>query len=225
MNEHYVGSELPLFAMAHNWKAYVATLIRPWLGPRVLEVGAGMGGNIPTLFVDPISELVALEPDAVLAGQIRNASRIVVGTLDALDRSEQFDAVLYLDVVEHILDDAAELARAMPHLKPGDHLIVLVPAHQFLFSPFDAAIGHFRRYSRASLRQVGPKMGRLERLLSLDSIGFFASLANRLVLHAASPSPAQIRAWDQMMVPLSRAVDRLTGYRMGKSILGIWSVP
>lgn len=56
MNQHYIGSELSLFAQAHNWKAYVASLLQPWLGPRVLEVGAGIGANIPTLFIDPVAE-------------------------------------------------------------------------------------------------------------------------------------------------------------------------
>jgi SAM-dependent methyltransferase len=225
MSQHYVGSELALFARAHNWKSYVASEVRPWLGPRVLEVGAGIGSNIPTLFSDPVTEWVALEPDAALADQIKNASRVVVGTLEALAPAERFDAILYLDVVEHIAEDTVELARATRHLKPGGHLIVLVPAHQFLYSPFDAAIGHFRRYSRARLRQVGSGAGRLERLRSLDSVGFFASLANRLLLRAASPTPEQIRLWDHLMVPMSRVVDRLTGYRLGKSILGVWTSP
>jgi SAM-dependent methyltransferase len=222
MNQHYVGSELTLFAQAHNWKSYVASLVRPWLGPRVLEVGAGVGSNIPYLFGDPVKEWVAVEPDAGLAGQITGASHVVAGTLEALDPSPRFDAVLYLDVVEHISDDAAELERAMLHLTPGGRLIVLAPAHQFLFSPFDAAIGHFRRYNRASLRQIGPKDGRLEQLLLLDSIGLFASLANKLVLRAATPSPEQIRLWDRTMVPMSRVIDWLIGYHVGKSVLGIW---
>jgi SAM-dependent methyltransferase len=223
MSKHYVGTELTLFAQAHNWKSYVASMLRPWLGPRVLEVGAGMGTNIPFLFGDPVKEWVAVEPDAGLAGQITGASRVVAGTLEALDPLPRFDAVLYLDVVEHISDDEAELARAMLHLAPGGRLIVLVPAHQFLFSPFDAAIGHYRRYNRARLRQIGPKNGRLEQLLLLDSIGLFASLANKLVLRAANPSPEQIRLWDRTMVPMSRIIDRLIGYRVGKSVLGVWT--
>lgn len=224
MSQHYVGSELALFAQATNWKSYVASLLRPWLGPRVLDVGAGIGSNIPALFVDPVKEWVAMEPDAELADQITSASRVVVGTLEALDPAERFDAILYLDVVEHISNDVAELARATQHLAPGGRLIVLVPAHQFLFSPFDAAIGHFRRYSRASLRRIGPRNARLEQLLLLDSLGLFASLANRLVLRAANPTAEQIRVWDRTMVPVSQIIDRLTGYRVGKSVLGVWTL-
>jgi SAM-dependent methyltransferase len=225
MNQPYPGGELAVFAQARNWKSYIASMLNPWLGARVLDVGAGIGGHIPSLFAAPVQEWVAMEPDAALAGQITDASRVVTGTLAALDPAETFDAILYLDVVEHIADDAAELARAVRHLAPGGRLIVLVPAHQFLFSPFDAAIGHHRRYNRASLRRIGPPGATLARLLLLDSVGLLASLANKLVLRSANPSLEQIRVWDRAMVPVSQIVDRLTGYRVGKSVLGIWTVP
>ncbi len=42
----YEGSELELFALATNWKAYWSSKVQPYLGPRVLEVGAGSGSNI-----------------------------------------------------------------------------------------------------------------------------------------------------------------------------------
>jgi hypothetical protein len=165
-----------------------------------------------------------MEPDADLARQITGASRVITGTLSTLDSSERFEAILYLDVVEHIANDAAELLRATHYLAPGGRLIVLVPAHQFLFSPFDTAIGHHRRYSRRSLRRIGPKNARLNQVLLLDSAGLLASLANKLVLHSANPSLKQIHFWDRTLVPLSRALDRFTFYRVGKSALAIWTL-
>jgi len=224
MSQHYVGNELSLFAQAHNWKTYMASIFRPWLGRRVLDVGAGIGSNIPDLFTDPVEEWVAMEPDADLARQIVGASRVIAGTLTTLDASERFETILYLDVLEHIANDTAELLHATQYLAPGGRLVVLVPAHQFLFSPFDSAIGHYRRYGRGSLRRIGPKNGRLEQLLLLDSVGLLASLANKLVLRSAHPTLGQIHVWDRTMVPLSRALDRLTGYRVGKSAVAVWSL-
>lgn len=223
MSEHYVGSELEVFAQANNWKAYVGRLLHPWLGPRVLEVGAGIGNNVATLFVEPVSEFVALEPDPNLARQITGASSIIVGTIEAVDQTERFDTILYLDVIEHIADDAAELTRAARLLAPQGRLVVLVPAHQFLFTPFDAAIGHYRRYDRAALRAIGPEWCRLERLLTLDAVGFLASMANRWILRSSMPTPDQIRIWDRGMVPLSVVLDRWLGFRMGKSMLAVWT--
>jgi hypothetical protein len=227
----YVGSELDVFSYAHRWKAYWAELLRPYLGPRVLEVGAGIGANIPGLFGGDVRDWVALEPDTDLARQIerRVASgslpenvRVTVGRLDALKDQQLYDAILYIDVLEHILDDVGELIRAADLLESHGRLIVLAPAHQWLFSPFDAAIGHHRRYNRSALSAIGPACCRLDLMRELDCIGLLASLANKMLLRQAIPSKKQIEMWDRALVPLSRWVDPLTGYRLGKSILAVW---
>ncbi len=125
-------------------------------------------------------------------------------------------------MLEHIEDDRAELQLARSILAPGGHLLVVAPAHPYLYTPFDAAIGHFRRYRLESLRAVVPEGFEVVRLCYLDSVGFFASLANRLLLSEAHPSKRQILFWDRVLVPVSRLVDPLLGYRFGKSVLGIY---
>jgi hypothetical protein len=101
-------------------------------------------------------------------------------------------------------------------------LIVLVPAHQFLYSPFDRSIGHFRRYALADLKRLTPSGCRIAKAFMLDSVGLFASLANRFILRSPMPTPAQIAAWDRVMVPVSRLLDPMTGHRLGKSAIVIW---
>ena len=135
---------------------------------------------------------------------------------------DRFDTILYMDVLEHIADDRAELARAADQLRHGGHLIVLAPAHQWLFTPFDEAIGHYRRYTKSTLRAAAPDGLTLARLVYLDSIGMLASLGNRLVLKSSMPSPGQIALWDRLMVPLSRVADPFLGYSLGKSVLAVW---
>ncbi len=119
----YAGDELPLMAAAVHWKSYIAELVRSHLGPSVLKVGAGIGSNIPYLRRPPVQDWTAVEPDAVQAAQIRDPGvRVVVGTLAAIGAAERFDAILYLDVLEHIPDDAGELRSAAAHLAPGGGL-------------------------------------------------------------------------------------------------------
>lgn len=223
----YVGDELELFAAATNWKTYWAAKVRPYLGNRILDVGAGIGATVQLLNVDPTKQWLALEPDPRLVARMREQAlpancEVRVGTLTSLAQSETFDTVLYIDVLEHIEDDRAEMARAAKHVRPGGCIVVLAPAHQMLFTPFDRAIGHFRRYGGASMRAVTPPGMRLERLLQLDSVGISASLANKLILKSVSPQPSQIAFWDRVMVPLSKLVDPLIGYSLGKTIIGIW---
>jgi hypothetical protein len=227
----YVGSELELFACARRWKAYWASLIRPYLGQSVLEVGAGIGANIRPLITSDVRDWVALEPDAALARQIEQqielgclpaAVRLLVGTLQAVKHLQPYDTILYIDVLEHILDDAGELSHGASLLNSGGRLVVLAPAHRYLYSPFDAAIGHHRRYDRSAICAIGPPGCRLEALREVDSIGLFASLANKLLLRQTIPSRTEINAWDRFIVPVSRRVDPLIGYRFGKSIMAVW---
>jgi hypothetical protein len=225
----YVGSELEVFAHAVRWKAYFRSRIAPYLRGDVAEVGAGIGGTTKILCDGRQDSWVCLEPDASLAAEIDRAAlppstrhEVVVGGLASLARERLFDAVLYIDVLEHIEDDRGELARAAAHLKPDGAIVVVAPAHQWLFTPFDAAIGHFRRYDKASLRAAAPPGVAEETLVYLDSVGLLASGANRLLLRSAHPTLGQIRLWDTLMVPLSRILDPLTRHAAGKSILGVW---
>jgi SAM-dependent methyltransferase len=231
MSYRYVGSELELFAAAANWKAYMAAILGRFIAGRVLEVGAGLGGNIAHLHNPRVDAWTSLEPDPDLArrigergrdGGLPPSCRVVAGTIATVAAAARFDTILYLDVLEHIADDRAELVRARRHLAARGNLVVLAPAHQLLFSPFDLAIGHHRRYDRASLGALTPPGCRLDACLMLDSAGFFASLANRAVLAAAMPSPRQIAVWDKLLVPISRRLDLAAGYRFGKTVVAVW---
>jgi SAM-dependent methyltransferase len=231
MSYRYVGAELDLFLAAANWKAYVAQVLGRFVGGRVLEVGAGIGGNTGVLHNRRVREWVCLEPDPELAGRIEERlisgelppnCRVVNGTIAAIDSAVRFDTILYLDVLEHIAKDGAELASAGRLLSPTGHLVVLAPAHRFLFSPFDAAIGHYRRYDRAMLRALTPSNCRFEIGLMLDSAGYFASLANRLLFSSTLPSRGQIAVWDKLLVPISRILDRAMAYRFGKTVVAVW---
>jgi SAM-dependent methyltransferase len=159
---------------------------------------------------------------AIGEGRLPACCHAVAGTLVDLAPGDRFDAVAYVDVLEHIPDDAAELARAAGHLAPGGRLVVVAPAHQWLYSPFDAAIGHHRRYTRRSLTGVVPAGLAPVTVRYLDAVGLLASAANRMVLRQRLPDRRQLALWDGLMVPLSRALDPLLGFRVGKSVLGVW---
>jgi 2-polyprenyl-3-methyl-5-hydroxy-6-metoxy-1,4-benzoquinol methylase len=225
----YVGNELELFAHAVVWKRYWAGAIRRYLGTRIADIGAGMGTNL-RLLGQARQEWTCVEPDAELAARISAdlktgmypfACKVMVGTCVDLDK-EAFDSLLYIDVLEHIEDDKAEVIAAAQRLRQGGHLIILSPAHQFLYSPFDAAIGHHRRYNRREMLRLTPATLKPICVRYLDSVGMMASLANRLLLKASLPSASEIQLWDRAMVPLSRLLDPVTGYRIGKTLLCVW---
>jgi len=227
----YVGNELELFRHVVNWKSYFRDAIKPFVFGHVLEVGAGIGGTTRLLCTDAADSWTAIEPDSSLSEEFSLAVKerdfgipvnLINATISDLDRTRTFDCILYIDVLEHIEDDAAELREAAARLAPGGSLIVMSPAHQFLYSSFDRAIGHYRRYCRKSLSSVAPDELRLELMRYLDSVGMLASLANRLLLKQSMPTAGQLRIWDNLMVPPSRILDPLCAYRLGKSILAVW---
>lgn len=234
MLSDYVGSELELFADATRWKAYWAALLSPYLGTRVVDVGAGLGTTAKAFTHLKFTRYLALEPDVALAAQMRDGlclgkfaptMEVMAGSSQDLRAEDQFDTALYVDVLEHIDQDGMELQRIARHLVPGGRIIVLSPAHQYLYSEFDRAIGHVRRYNRRTLLSAKPDGFEVERLFYVDSIGMLASLANRLVLKASAPTPAQIRLWDRGMVPVSRLLDPLLGFHLGKSIIAVYRKP
>ncbi|RIA10267.1 methyltransferase family protein [Flavobacteriaceae bacterium MAR_2010_72] len=229
---NYIGSELELFSHAKTWKAYWGNQVLPYLGTRVLEVGAGIGTNTGHLIQQSsiIKEWVCLEPDATLSGQILNSlpepykEKVEVRTEYLSDYTTQdlFDSILYIDVIEHIEDDQEELLLASSFLKEGGYLIILVPAHPFLYSDFDKAIGHFRRYNKNMLKQAVGQTLRLDCLRYLDTIGICASTVNKLFLKQSYPTLKQVQFWDTVIVRFSKVIDVLVGYKLGKSLLGIW---
>lgn len=231
-SQSYVGRELELFALAENWKRYWSSLVIRYLHGKVLEVGAGIGANTRYMKSSNVSSWTCLEPDPELALQMRagfqaipqlHDCRVEVGTTETIKKEESFDAILYIDVLEHISDDQSEMQRASNLLRAGGMLIVLAPAQEWLYTPFDRAIGHVRRYTKETLRRCSPPNCLLSEMVYLDSVGVIASAGNRLFLSRAMPTRQQILFWDRYLVPFSRIIDRMIFRSFGKSILGVWT--
>ncbi len=227
---NYVGTELELFREAVRWKGYWSAAAKPFVRGTVLDVGCGLGVNADHLWNDRITAYTFLEPDAALLARVPENVKAVAAvrnefihgtTSDLVGRT--FDTILYIDVLEHISDSKAELLRAMELLAPGGHLIILVPAFQLLFSPFDTAIGHHRRYDRAMLKAELPPGLEHIHMRYLDSAGFLLSLGNKLLLRQGTPTAGQIRFWDRTIVPISWLTDKLVAHSFGRSLLSISS--
>jgi len=228
---NYVGNELELFQHAKVWKRYFGNLLKPYLKGRVLEVGAGLGSTTEHLCDGTQSKWLCLEPDPQLFSQLNqkvadkklpSCCVAVKGVITDLPANEKFDAIVYIDVIEHIEDDRNELRNAEQLLATGAHLVVLVPAHQSVYSAFDKSIGHFRRYNRKQLSATAPASLHLEKIFYLDTMGLLASVANKYLMKQESPTSGQINFWDKVLVRVSKFTDFLIGYQTGKTLIAIW---
>lgn len=232
---NYNGPSLDIFSPAQNWHDYIARMVADHIGGDVLEVGAGIGSLTARLLNAPnkcsVQSWLCLEPDPMQCGKllakIETAKlpaicRVVTGSIHSLDDQMRFDVIIYIDVLEHIEDDLEEIKRAGLLINPGGKLIILSPAHTWLFSELDRSAGHHRRYSRSSLAALAGSELVLIESKYMDLVGILASIANRHVLRSNEPSANQIKMWDTLMIPVSRIFDPLFGYNFGKSILAVW---
>ncbi|MFT3681420.1 MAG: class I SAM-dependent methyltransferase [Ferruginibacter sp.] len=226
----YIGNELELFAAAKNWKLYVASLIKPFIKGDVLEAGAGIGTNTNLFFTPAVQHWTLLEPDKNFCIEIekRISDKILPGGCTVFngytnELNAQFDTIIYIDVLEHIEDDKKEIETAAALLRSGGHLIALSPAYDFLMSPFDKAIGHFRRYNKKELLSKAGDHLTNEKIFYADSMGLATSLANKYLLKQQYPTKKQISFWDSFIIPVSKITDKLILHSAGRSVIGIWS--
>jgi len=192
---NYVGNELDVFSHANNWKSYFSSIIRPYLNSSVLEVGAGIGSTTKLMCMKVHKTWVCLEPDVELAGQIAakiknnelpSFCRVKSSLLSNLPKDIKYSSIIYIDVLEHIEDNITEVKNAIELLEDKGYLIVLSPAHNYLYTDFDKSIGHFRRYSKETLKLIIPNNMKIEKLYYLDSFGYVLSLLNK-VLNISNP--------------------------------------
>lgn len=236
-NTDYNGPDLDIFRSAHNWHSYLSHHIANHISGNVLEVGAGIGSLTKRLLNGPqkinAKSWLCLEPDQtqgkrlsqkIETCELPSICSVASGTIYNLDSQSRFDTIIYIDVLEHIELDADELKHASSILKPGGKLVVLAPAHNWLFSELDTAAGHYRRYSRPTLVALTPHNLQLLKCVYIDSVGICASMANRYLLRKDSPGGNQIKLWDNVIIPMSRIFDPITGYNIGKSVIAVWQL-
>ena len=128
----YIGQELNLFSVAKNWKCYVKRTIGGYLVGDVLEIGAGIGSTTAAMHDGKAHSWVCLELDLSNATRLKRLvverspykAEVIAGSLDALAKRSSFDCVLYMDVLEHIQDDRAQIQAAAQLVRQGGHIVV-----------------------------------------------------------------------------------------------------
>jgi SAM-dependent methyltransferase len=199
---------LDRMAEADRYNDWLLDRARPYLGTHVLELGAGIGTFTETLAAG--REVVAVEPDPALLAHLReNApSATVVESEVETAPAGPFDSAVCFNVLEHIADHAAALAAIHERLRPGGHLLLLVPSHPFLYGPIDTAFDHERRYAKQPLRELLEAAGfRVVELRRVNPVGAVGWLVTGRVLRRSEIPDGPLRAFDRA-VPVLRLLDR-----------------
>jgi glycosyltransferase involved in cell wall biosynthesis len=217
----------------HRFNGWMAETVRPYVGARVLEVGAGIG-NLTRQFSRGRERYTATDLDeehlARLQVRFRGRPNLTFGHVDlaaAADFShyqQQFDTVVCLNVLEHVGDAMAGLRNIYSALQPGGRAIVLVPQDQSIYGTLDTVLGHYKRYSEEDLRARMEEAGfRVERVLHFNHITRPGWYVNGRILRRTSFGKIQLRIFDAL-VPLWRVIDGWLPWP-SVSIIGIGQRP
>ena len=217
---------------ASGFNRWMLNQFKGFIGGRVLEAGCGIG-NFTEQLLDRQRLICAdLDPyyTEVIARRYSHLSNVRTARMDLSDPAhfqpladEKPDTVISLNVVEHIEDDLAALKNYHDVLTPGGHAIILVPAHQWLFTEADRTLGHHRRYTRALLsermKQAGFEVLQTREFNRLGVLGWYVSGK----LGRRDLSPGQMKLFNRL-VPIAKIIERFDGLP-GLSVIAIGRKP
>jgi SAM-dependent methyltransferase len=235
----YAGRELEAMAFAVNYHRWILEFFQPFLGTRIVEVGAGAGSFSELLREREIESLSLVEPSPAMyrlllkrLGEDNKDSRIrtynaLFGDVAAEIKSGQNpDSIIYVNVLEHIAGDEGELRTIHQTLCRGGRIFVLVPALHWLYSKFDVELGHERRYSSAELHEKLQGAG--FKVLSsryLDMIGIVPWLIKYRLLRSTTMEAGAVNLYDKCVVPISRTIESFVSPPIGKNVILIGERP
>lgn len=156
---------LESMSLAVWYNRWTVNKFKEFLNGDILEVGCGVGNftinltKYGRLFAVDINESHIME----VSKDVRDMAEVGFGNIETgkyfFNDSQKFDTVVCLNVLEHIKDDKRALKNLHALLKKGGFLILLVPAHDFLFGEIDKSIGHYRRYNKKKLNNLVTDIG------------------------------------------------------------------
>ena len=212
-------------------KNYRTSLLREFgshLRGNVIEVGAGIGQITAELRVLPsIEKICSIEPEAKFCARIHAKfpdHDLVHGTIADLHRQHGWNAILSVNVLEHIEADENELQNYFRLLQPmGGALCLFVPARPEIYAPLDRDFGHFRRYTRHALRTKLEAAGFVvKQLRYYNLVGYFAWWISFCLLKQRSFDPRSVRFFDRMIFPwVHWSETKISAPPIGQSLLAL----
>jgi len=221
----YPGKELEAMSHAVNYHQWIVDEFEPYLGETLAEVGAGIGSVSKMLLKKGVKQLYAFEPSQnmypFLEQELKKDERAkpINAFFGPGCADVRFDAVVYINVLEHIEDDRAELMNALDALKPNGYALLFVPAQAWLYGKLDKQLGHYRRYTARGLSNLAEEVGlRIVKVRHFDFVGMIPWYINYVLLRN-SLGRGSVSLYDRLAVPTVRRLEGLVPPPIGKNVL------
>ena len=230
----YAGRELEAMSCAANYHRWILRIFKPYLGAHLVEVGAGIGSFSELLLAEhPCQTLALVEPSAAMRKQLAARARrwpappqietyhtTFPEAAARIKSAQPPDSIIYVNVLEHIADDEAELEAMRRTLAPRGRAFIFVPALRWLYGSFDARIGHVRRYAKSELEEKVARAGfKIIRSSYMDLLGVAPWWIKYRLLRSDTMEQGAIRFYDQFIIPAARRIEGLITPPMGKNII------
>jgi SAM-dependent methyltransferase len=186
----------------------MADRLRPFVGHKVMEIGAGIGNM--TIQLQPRERYLATDRDDLYLDVLKNmairrtnleAARVDAAVAEHFEPfKEQIDTIVCLNVLEHIPQNMEALKNFYNVLEPGGRVIILVPQGQWLYSPLDKELEHVKRYSRKQLEKELTDAGfKIEETFSFNRMGVVGWFLNGVILRRKRMAKYQLKMYNSLV--------------------------
>ncbi len=229
----YVGRDLEAMSFALNYHRWIWQSFRPYLGKRLVEVGAGTGSFSELLIksgpeslslIEPSEEMFKILNDRIgkltTATGVKTYNAIFTAVAGRIRSDRRPDSIIYVNVLEHVADDRAELGAMYQTLEGGGRIFIFVPALRWLFGSFDRQIGHVRRYAKGELEKKCREGGfRIVKSMYFDAAGIAPWWVKYRLLGSNTMTRRSVELYDRFVVPAARAFESIIEPPIGKNLL------
>jgi 2-polyprenyl-3-methyl-5-hydroxy-6-metoxy-1,4-benzoquinol methylase len=218
-SQENIYESLETLKEADEYYKWLFSRVKPFVEGKVLEIGSGIG-NFAKWASNSGSEYHVSDADPALVERLKAdfPTAFQWDLYQPFPRTDFYNTIIILNVIEHLENDLEAVKQIHERLLPGGHLIVMVPAMQFLYGSLDQAFGHFRRYTKRTmgdiLKKASFKIVKQEYVNVIGMLGWFAygKILKRKQL------PQKLCSHFNLVIPLLR-LERPVAYFTGLSLI------
>lgn len=236
--DHNMVEALEAMEYAPKYHQWILDDFSKYIGKNIIEVGSGPGSISKKLLEYHPKKLFCIEPSEMIFNKLLSTVEKMKETSNqeveitplnnylsdsaASLKKEDIDTIIYINVLEHIEDDLGELKLIHDCLSQNGHVLIFVPALQWIYGSHDKNCGHFRRYYKKELKKKMEAAGfEMVSIKYFDFTGILPWWFTFRVLKIKYLKNGQSKVYDKCIVPITRFMEKIIPPPAGKNLIAI----